>query len=317
MRWASLIAVVVGFAGTASADRKPPVKKPLRPYPQVPTRTASVTLPAPPPPSSNPAFLGIKMENHGLGCQVIGVTPGSAAQDAGLREWDLILALDGVQTSNCNSLHAQIVANAPGHVAKLDVRRGADRIVVNAPLSTRAEVLHRRLVGQSMESTNVIDADDDKRSYNLAETNGKTTIVGWFTIERCAGCNAVFDRINDGIAKRLKDSETAPFVLAVSPEPAPNMTMQRGQLVQSASPLPGARKSYGFTTAVPLALASDDTFTELAIDDPLRVHFMVIDCRGVVRFVAPIAPGSDDIDAAIDEVLAAAEQAEHSRTQRR
>ena len=40
---------------------------------------------------------------------------------------------------------------------------------------------------------------------------------------------------------------------------------------------------------------------------------MVIDCRGVVRFVAPIAPDADDLDAALDEVLAAAEQAEHAR----
>ena len=36
---------------------------------------------------------------------------------------------------------------------------------------------------------------------------------------------------------------------------------------------------------------------------------MVVDCRGIVQFVAPIAPDSDDLDAALDELLAAAEQA--------
>jgi hypothetical protein len=276
-------------------------------------------------PSSNPAFLGIKMQDHGMGCQVEGVTAGSAAEDAGLREWDLILAIDGVRTPNCTSLRTQIIANAPGHVVKLDVRRGTDKIALQAPLSTRAEVLHRRLVGHSMEPTDVVDADDSKRSYDLAEPRGKTTVIGWFMIERCAGCSGVFDRINDAITDRMKGSDLVPFVLAVSPEPQQTNTnlmlqqqLQGGRRMTSApTALPSVRKSYNFTTSVPLALASDTTFEELAIDDPERIHFMVIDCRGVVRFVAPIAPGSDDIDAAVDEVLAAAEQAEHSRTQRR
>jgi hypothetical protein len=292
VRWAGLL-TAVGFASVANAA-----------------------------PSSNPAFLGIKMQDHNGGCQVEGVTAGSAAQDAGLREWDLILAIDGVRTLNCTSLRTQIIANAPGHVIRLDVRRGTDKIVLQAPLSTRAEVLHRRLVGQSMDPTYVTDADDDKRSFDLAKTHGKTTIIGWFMIEKCVGCSTVFDRINDGIHARLKDSETAPIVLAVSPEPSLSNSMSLLQQQQAVGRrvnvvVPPVRKSYNFTTTVGLALASDDTFTELAIDDPERVHFMVIDCRGVVRFVAPIAPGSDDIEAAVDEVLAAAEQAEHSRTQRR
>jgi len=267
-------------------------------------------------PSSNPAFLGIKMEDHGAGCRVEGVTTSSAAQDAGLREWDLILAIDGVRTPNCTSLRTQIIANTPGHVVKLDVRRGTEKIVLQAPLSTRAEVLHRRLVGHEMESTDVVDADDSKRTYDLAEARGKVTVIGWFMLDGCAGCSAVFDRINDGIANRLKGSESAAFVLAVSPKPNLANTIAQATRAKLTT-LPPVRRSFGFTTTVPLALASDETFTNLAIDDRDRIHFMVVDCRGVVRFVAPIAPGSDDIDAAVDEVLAAAEQAEHSRTQRR
>lgn len=284
VRWAGLL-LVAGFASVANAA-----------------------------PSSNPAFLGIKMEDHPGGCKVTGVTTGSAAQDAGLREWDLILAIDGTRTANCTTLKNLIVANAPGHVIRLDVRRSTEQIVLQAPLSTRAEVLHRRLVGHDMVSTEVVDADN-KRGFDLADSRGKTIVIGWFMIERCAGCSNVFDRVNDGIADRLKDAESAPLVLAVSPEPqlANSLAqLQQGRRLTVAPPA-SVRKAYSFTTTVPLALASDDTFVELAIDDPERIHFMVIDCRGVVRFVAPIAPGSDDIEAAIDEVLAAAEQAEHSR----
>jgi hypothetical protein len=309
--------LLIALAVNASADRRPtPMPAPTtRPYPQVPSRLLAPAPIATAPPSSNPAFLGIKMIDRGGGCLVEGVTPGSAAQDAGLREWDLIVAIDSIATANCTSLRAQIIANLPGHVVRLDVRRGTDKIVVHAPLSTRAEVLHRRLVGHNMESADVIDADDDKRSYDLGETRGKTTVIGWFMIERCAGCSAVFDRVADGIAKRLEGSDNAPFVLAVTPRPQPSNTIAMAPQAQLV--MPPVRKSYSFTTTVPLALATDATFEELAIDDPDRVHFTVIDCRGVVRFVAPIAPGSDDIDAAVDEVLAAAEQAEHLRTLRR
>lgn len=264
--------------------------------------------------ASNPAFLGIKMRDHGTGCRVDGVTPGSAAHDAGLRPWDLILAIDDVRVTTCAALRAQIVSSLPGHVVKIDLRRDAERMVVHAPLSTRAEVLHRRLVGHPMEPAEVVDADDDERSYNLAATRGKTVVIGWFMIEHCSGCSAVFDRVADGLAKRLAGSDNPPFVIAVTSRPNPTNTVM---LAPSAKHLlPPVRKAYAFSAGVPLALASDTTFEELAIDDPDRVHFTVIDCRGIVRFVAPIAPGSEDIDAAIDEVLAAAEQAEHLRARR-
>jgi hypothetical protein len=323
VRRVALIGLVCALSATAAADRsrskKPP---PPNVRPPVARSVAIGPLPQPAKTSSNPAFLGIKMEDYPGGCRVEGITPGSAAADAQLREDDLILAIDGVPAQTCTLLRAQIMSNAPGHVVKLDVRRGASRIELQAPLSTRAEVLHRRLVGHSMDPTDVVDADNSSQSYDLADTHGKTTVIGWFVIDGCTGCSQVFDRINDGITERLK-GETPPFVLAVSPEPRRGGTVmvrqQGGGYASRTTPIAATalRKMYGFTTSVPLAIASYETFSELAIDDQERVHFMVIDPRGVVRFVAPIQPGSDDIDAAVDEILAAAEQAEHSRAQRR
>jgi peroxiredoxin len=301
---ALVAAALCTLAVSARADRRTNTLKPSTP--------AIVAGAAPARPASNPAFLGIRMKDHGLGCLVDGVTTGSAAQDAGLHEWDLILAIDGVRTSSCSTVRSVILGNAPGHVVHIDVRRGAEHLQLQAPLSTRAEVLHRRLVGHTMESTEVIDADDARRSYDLADTRGKTVVVGWFMLDRCTGCSAVFDRINDALARRLEGTNV-PVVLAVSPEPV-RVNVVASSAVKTVHSL---RKEYGFSTTVPLALASDATFEELAIDDPERIHFMVIDCRGVVRFVAPIAPGSEDLEAAIDEVLAAAEQAEYARTHRR
>ena len=249
-------------------------------------------------PLSNPAFLGIKMVDGRPGCVVESVTKGSAAQDAGLRSGDLIAAMDSVPTLDCTQLKLQILEHPPGDNVRIDVRRAIDHVVLKVSLSTRAEVLHRRFVGHAMEATELTDVDDAKRSYDLADRRGRTTVVGWFT-KQCVGCAPVFDRVADGLAKR---SGTSPFVLAVTQRPAQD-------------DLSLLRKS--FPTSIALAAADNATFEDLAIDDPERIHFMVIDCRGVVRFVAPVAPDSDDLDAAVDEVLAAAEQAEHARVSRR
>ena len=60
---------------------------------------------------------------------------------------------------------------------------------------------------------------------------------------------------------------------------------------------------------VPLLVGDTETFQRFSITDVDRVFFMVIDCRGIVSYVAPIAPDADDLDAALDELYAAAEQA--------
>jgi hypothetical protein len=254
--------------------------------------------------ASDPAFLGIGMDDSPPYCSINSITPASPAQDAGLMWGDAVYAMDGVSlagSSPCTALTNLIVAHKPGEPITLDVRRGTQRLTIKATLSTRAEVLARRFVGEPMLRTDLEDLDDDKLSYDLGGRRGKTTIVGWFMLDRCSGCARVFDKIADGVRTRLKHKDHAPAVLAVT-APAPR------------DKLHSVRKS--FTANVSLAVAEPDVFDMLALKDSLRISFMVIDCRGVVRHVAPIAPDADDYDAAIDDILAAAEQAEHQRTRR-
>lgn len=266
--------------------------------------TASLATAAP---ASDPAFLGIGMDPAPGFCSISSITPASPAQDAGIIFGDAVVAINGVSLSGprvnpCDKLTDEIVRHRPGDEIKLDVRRGAHRLTIKATLSTRAEVLHRRFVGEPMQRTDIADFDNDKLSYDLGERRGTTTVVGWFMLDRCANCGQVFDRISDGLRDRMKGESPVPSVLAVT----------------AAAPrdrLASVRKS--FTSNVSLALAEPDVFDSLALKDSMRISFMVIDCRGVVRFVAPIAPDADDIDAAIDDILAAVEQAEHLRTTRR
>ena len=248
------------------------------------------------PHQSNPAFLGIGMRDGPGGCVIDSITSGGPASEGRVEIGDIILAFDTVpldQAHPCDRLVANITSRAPGDTVRLDVDRNMVHQVLAVTLSTRAEVLQKR-VGERIATTDLVDVDDQRSHIDLG-TSGKTRVVGWFT-SQCAGCGRVFDRIAD----RLKDrANTGVVVLGVT---------ERGE----NETLVDLRKRFG--SSVPLAAADPETFRSLAMDEVDRAFFMVIDCKGVTRLVTAIAPDSDDLDGIVDEVLAGAEQAEHSRT---
>lgn len=251
------------------------------------------------PRQSNPAFLGIQMVDGPDGCVIEGVTAGGPASDASAEIGDTILAFDKLplaQPRPCDQLVANITTHSPNDRIRMDVERNTVHRTLSVTLSTRADVLQKR-VGHRVGTTDLIDVDDKRHHYDLNDS-GKTTVVGWFT-DNCTGCARVFDRVADGLKDRGKSNV---LVLAVMP---------RG----SKEGLDDLRKS--FNSPVPLAVADNETFTALAMDEKDRAFFMVIDCKGITRLVTPIAPDSDDLDGSIDEVLAGVEQAEHTRTARR
>ena len=250
--------------------------------------------------SSNPPFLGVAMNTtpNGVGgCIVSGITRGSPAEEGGLLAGDVITDIGGVRTPTCDVVVEQIHRHVPGESVRFDVMRQVEHVALDIALSTRAEVLGRRLIGQPMEAVRLADVDDPRHLFDIAH-NGRVTIVGWFKLDNCLGCARVFERISDGLERRERDFDDAPLLLGVTAR-APDESLD------------GLRKA--FTSGVALAATDMDTLDRLAFDDADRfIYFMVIDARGVVRFVTPVAPDADDLDAAIDEVLAAAQQAAHA-----
>lgn len=256
------------------------------------------------PRASNPAFIGIKMNDLGLGCQVSDVVSGGPARDAGVRPSDLIMTIDDVplaqaQQGSCTTLVQKITSHAPGDTVRLQIRRNLDTVTVKVTLSTRAEVLHRRFVGHPLGSATLSDADDPRTSYELDELRGHVTVLGWFHADTCVNCGSVFDRVRDGLRERLH-GEDMPQILAVTPTVRDPSTLRKV-----------------FTSSVKLATAPEDAVLENELLEPDRIHFLIIDPRGIVRSVSPIAPDSDDLEAALDEVLAACEQEEHAAKVRR
>jgi len=253
--------------------------------------------------SSNPAFLGIGMEDiggtRGIGpCMVTNVESGTGAEHAGLRSGDLLLKLDGKLIANCDVLVAQIQARQPGDEIALDVQRttiASSTIVVTARLSSRDELLRRKFVGQPVPGARLVNVDD-RTPANLAAPRWKTTILGWFSTG-CDGCERIF---TDVARRARKITRGTPVqVLAASAGD------ERKSIAENLDLL----ELHARRLEVPLLVSDAETYNQFTFKDRDRIHFMVIDSRGIVQYVAPIAPDADDVEAMLDELHAAAEQA--------
>ncbi|HEY1815839.1 MAG TPA: PDZ domain-containing protein [Kofleriaceae bacterium] len=252
------------------------------------------------PVQSDPAFLGIGMGPAISGSCVIGsVTPGAPAADVGIEPSDEIVRIDHIVIagpSACDDVMRAITFHQPGEQIELELVRGDQTIVVHPTLATRSQVLERR-VGEHIDASDLEDVDG--RRWNLADPRGHALIVGAFDTN-CAGCSVLVDRLAEKLSRR---SPAAEVLAIVADSEHPDRPLA-----------PGVVRALQGT--VPLAVADGKTYEALATTDDNRVFFYVIDCRGVVRLVAPIAPDADDIEAATDEVLAGAEQSEHARSRR-
>ena len=69
------------------------------------------------------------------GVVVAGFTSGSSAKSAGLKQYDVITALDGVSTSNTAALHTQLYKHKVGDTIKLTLYRAGEQQTVSVKLS--------------------------------------------------------------------------------------------------------------------------------------------------------------------------------------
>lgn len=268
------MAAVMVLAGTASAHAKP----------------------------SNSAFLGVGMQDmggSGVGpCVVTEVTKNSGAEAAGVRIGDLIEAIDGGVIPNCDGLLSAIQKKLPNDKIALKVNRDGRMKTLAPQLFPRDEVLRRRgLVGQpaSGELVNI----DDASEVDLSEQT-TATIIGWFS-PRCRNCERTFQEVT----RWSRDQS------GKSPRPVTVMAAMRQDESRTLKEALETASVTQRALGVPLFLADVDTFRTHAVTED-EVYFMVVDCRGVVQHLAPISADGEDIDAALDNLFAAADQVAHA-----
>lgn len=249
---------------------------------------------------SNPAFLGVGMHdaNNGTGvqgpCVIDTVTRDSGAHQAGLRGGDVMVALDATPVPNCDALVKAIQDRVAGQVVKIEIRRNGTATTLEATLPSRGDVLRKRFVGKPVPLTTLMRVDD--QSVGDLTSRGKTTIVGWFDQTRCSTCASAFAKINDWVKAKTKGNTIAVYGVTAA-------TMK--SVPETVADLKVAQRNFD----VPLMVADTETFGELSITDIKRIHFMVIDCRGIVSYATPLKPDADDRTAILEELYAATEQA--------
>jgi membrane-associated protease RseP (regulator of RpoE activity) len=253
------------------------------------------------PRASNPAFLGIQMMGAGGRgpCMIESATHDGPAEAAGLRSGDVVLAVDGKLIPNCDALLDVITGHAPGDTIEVRVQRLGTAVAVKAQLSTRDALLHN-VIGKPMVATDFIGVDDGT-VYDLSALHGRMAIVGLYH-PACVDCGSLFGKFLDWARERARRGDGPPaLVLAVwTGEPSRELkTLQKSLEVPLATgefaPGEGMRGSpFG---------------RDLVISDRDRLGVIVVDGRGIVQYVGPIAPNGDDTEAVLDELFAAADQA--------
>lgn len=253
---------------------------------------------------SNPAFLGVEMRdlNTGAGyaaqlgpCQIERVTPDTGAFRAGLLSSDIFVNFDGKPVTNCDALVQSVQARDAGELVPIDVLRNGMLKSVDARLMSRADVMRQRVVGQPLPRAELMRVED--QAMGSLSSKGKTTIVGWFD-QRCVGCDRVFSTVERWARATSRPSSVISVVGATAGDP-------RQTLLANLENLKPVQRTYD----VPLLVTDADTYSDLALSDPKRITFMVIDARGVVQYAAPLLPDADDRVAVLDELYAATEQA--------
>jgi len=73
----------------------------------------------------------------GPGVKVAGVTPGSPAEKAGVKEGDVILQVDGTEIANLAAFSALLKELSPGQTVKAVIERGGERVTVEVTVVER------------------------------------------------------------------------------------------------------------------------------------------------------------------------------------
>jgi membrane-associated protease RseP (regulator of RpoE activity) len=254
--------------------------------------------------TSNPAFLGVQMNDLGRAasgasigpCMISEITRDSSAEAAGLQRNDVFVSLDGASVASCDDLVAKIQTRVPGDTIKLVVTRDGRDIKIDARLMSRDEVLRKRFGGLPVPRTSLVRVDD-RAEVDLSVLRRQTTIVGWYPTS-CTGCDLIFAEV----AKWTREQKSLPSKVAAATAGDLRMVRPMKETLEYL-------KTEAHRLDVPLLASDPETYKEFTISDNDRVQFMVIDCRGIVQYAAPIVPGSEDNEAVLDELYAAAEQA--------
>jgi len=158
------------------------------------------------------------------GALVSGVTPGSPAARAGLRQGDVIMALDGEAVADSNALRNRIASSKPGTKVALEIVRDGTKQTVNATLDP-------------LQPT----AEEHADAKEGSESNGFGLSVAPLTPEIARQLELT--KHNQGVVIRDVDPEGAAAEAGLQPDDV--IVQVNGQAVSSVTELKAALNKLG------------------------------------------------------------------------
>ncbi len=96
------------------------------------------------------------------GVIVQGLTDGGAASDAGIKEGDIILSIDGIEVNSSNALQAYVAQKHPGDVVSLEIWREKKSSEMKVKLRERKEETEK-FANKEGDDNNASDAKDSEK----------------------------------------------------------------------------------------------------------------------------------------------------------
>ena len=154
------------------------------------------------------------------------------------------------------------------------------------------------MIGKPMVETNFIGVDDGA-SYDLSSLHGRMAIVGLYN-PSCVDCASLFSKFLEWSRAVARKGAPQPLVLAV----IPSEQVRDVKALQRSLDVPLATGEFASSRDADSALFGRD----LVLFDADRLGVVVIDSRGIVQYLGPIAPDSDDSEAVLEELFTVADQ---------
>ena len=233
------------------------------------------------------------------GLPVTNVFEESGALASGLRIGDEILEIDGQQTPPGTDLYPIISPRAIGERLSMRIYR-SDRFMMLHPVLTPrvsdSEMLHRQLVGKRAPAFSLTQiGDENAPAIDDSVLVGKVGVVLWFHYS-CRDCPQLINAL-------------APWIESHRREGVVGIVGADGEEVALSAILTSTPVLF------PVGIDRDAWLHYGVLENPQdKVSISVVDRAGVVRMAAAVVATDE---AALDDVIAAAERALKQRKSRR
>ena len=122
-------------------------------------------------PTPDRAALGVTMCSASDGVSIVGIVPGSPAEQSGLRAGDVVRFVDDQRVQTVRQLTDAIRRHAPGSAIDLTVRRAGQRRVMSATLATELATFGNRPDGNRVMTAGDAAPATDVAAQNRAAIN--------------------------------------------------------------------------------------------------------------------------------------------------